>query len=134
MFLGNFSSLVNCVLFMVNRLSVCSFTRPGFHHLRKLLRNDGAEGDNRQWHFFVGWPHYRRGLLSSAGWPFSQCASRFSAVMKFGAGAGEDPFAQSESFYHGVDQQVAVEGFHQRPATSHTAITSGRKPMVENES
>ena len=31
--------------------------------------------------------------------------------MKFGAGAGEDPFAQSERFNQGVDQQVAVEGF-----------------------
>ena len=31
--------------------------------------------------------------------------------MKFGAGAGEDPFAQSERFNHGVDQHVAVEGF-----------------------
>ena len=31
--------------------------------------------------------------------------------MKFGAGAGEDPFAQSERYNHGVDQQIAVEGF-----------------------
>ena len=33
------------------------------HHLRELLRGDGAEGDHRQWHFFVAWPHFCRGLL-----------------------------------------------------------------------
>ena len=53
-------------------------------------------------------------LASLPSWtlrPFSQCASSFSAVMKFGAGAGEDPFAQSERYNHGEDQQIAIEGF-----------------------
>ena len=67
------------LLFTVNLLSLCSFTPKvassairsarhfgKCHHLRELLRGDGAEGDHRQWHFFVAWPHFCRGLLLSS--------------------------------------------------------------------
>ena len=67
------------VLFTVNLLSLCSFTPKvassairsarhfgKCHHLRELLRGDGAEGDHRLWHFFVAWPHFCRGPLLSS--------------------------------------------------------------------
>ena len=58
-----------------------------------------------------------------------QLASRTTAVMKFGVGAGEDPFAID----HGLDQKASSEASHKSYCVDELAKASVKKEDLEKQ-
>ena len=116
------------VLFTVNLFSVCSFTPKVSLDFITFVRGDGAEGDHRCWHFFVGCP--TTAVDSSAQ------QAGLSRSCEVCAGIGEDPFARVKDFTELINRllsRVSSEASHKSHCDYEWAKANEKKTNIKTQ-